>query len=273
MRLTRERCPLPLHLFEEIRTDSDWEVALRHFEIQAMMKPFPAGGFANALELGCGNGGSSLHLEDWCHRLTATDYDALKFRTAPTSKTSFVAIDAQELSPFQTGAMDLIFSSNLLEHLPDVEKCLRDCTRVLKRGGYAVHMMPNRTWKCLNLLLFYPLLVQGGCMKLLHPLVADGGKPHITVALDDNLHEVIERRSLVKRLLPQRHGFAKSHVDEWLRWNDRRWLRLFEASGLEVLRVVHLPFYFGHGYVFRRLLRLGNRLGLSSSTGYVMVKR
>ncbi len=41
----------------------------------------------------------------------------------------------------------LIYSSNLLEHIPDINCCLSECFRVLKPTGIMIHIMPTRLWK------------------------------------------------------------------------------------------------------------------------------
>ena len=47
---------------------------------------------------------------------------------------------------------DLIFSSNMLEHVHNVDKCLQECHRVLKRDGIMLHTMPGCWWKTANTL-------------------------------------------------------------------------------------------------------------------------
>jgi SAM-dependent methyltransferase len=51
-----------------------------------------------------------------------------------------------ELSPIEDNTVDVVFSSNLMEHLPgkrEVEQMLREARRVLKPGGQLMLMGPN----------------------------------------------------------------------------------------------------------------------------------
>lgn len=53
---------------------------------------------------------------------------------------------SSDLAPVAGGSVDVVFSSNLLEHLPskdDVLRTLVECHRVLRPGGKLVVLMPN----------------------------------------------------------------------------------------------------------------------------------
>jgi SAM-dependent methyltransferase len=58
----------------------------------------------------------------------------------------FLQIPSTDLSPVQSESVDLVFSSNFLEHLPDkgaVLTTLAECHRVLRPDGTMVVLMPN----------------------------------------------------------------------------------------------------------------------------------
>ena len=52
---------------------------------------------------------------------------------------------ATDLTSIQSNSVDLVFSSNLLEHLDNEElsKCMQEVKRVLKNGGLFITMQPN----------------------------------------------------------------------------------------------------------------------------------
>lgn len=49
---------------------------------------------------------------------------------------------ADDLFWFKDGVLNFIFSSHLLEHMPNIEKTLKEWLRVLKIGGYIVLYLP-----------------------------------------------------------------------------------------------------------------------------------
>jgi SAM-dependent methyltransferase len=57
----------------------------------------------------------------------------------------FLPIGAAALDPSKHGRFDLIFSVNVLEHIPDLEAAFRGMVSVLSADGRMVHLCPNYT--------------------------------------------------------------------------------------------------------------------------------
>lgn len=54
-----------------------------------------------------------------------------------------VFANAEDLSMFADGSMDFVFSSHVLEHMPDMANTLGEWGRVIKPGGYLVLYVPS----------------------------------------------------------------------------------------------------------------------------------
>ena len=195
--------------------------------------------FKLALELGTGDGGQSVTILQYCDKLICTEKDdrshawlgqtILERRLA---NVEYKLCDAQDLSQFDNGAFELIFSSNLLEHIPDVRRCLKECRRVLRDDGLMLHTMPSRWWKVFSSGL-----------------------------------------TLVKCKRPGIHGVSASQWREFRAFGSKVWSELIESVGLEVTRIVGLPFYVGHGNQFIPIVKAGNALNVSASYLYVIKKK
>lgn len=57
-------------------------------------------------------------------------------------KIQFRVVDAHNL-PFKAQEFDAVFSLEMLEHVYDPQKVLREARRVLKKGGYGVFLVPT----------------------------------------------------------------------------------------------------------------------------------
>jgi SAM-dependent methyltransferase len=101
---------------------------------------------ARVLELGAGGGflGARLEALGFTNVIltdfTATSLAALCGR-APSA--TLVACDAAAL-PFASGAFDVVISSDVIEHIPDVEAHIAEVVRVLTPGGSYLLKTPNR---------------------------------------------------------------------------------------------------------------------------------
>jgi len=95
------------------------------------------------LDVGCGMGEFLNHVR-CAHRVGIDLNPSMASSLAPGIE--FHAGDVRDLSFLGDGSQDLVFTSNLLEHLPskpDVEKLLSEIARVLRSGGHLVALGPN----------------------------------------------------------------------------------------------------------------------------------
>ena len=97
---------------------------------------------SDVLELGAG----------WCdfantitaRRVVAMDLDAVVHRAAADHVEAEIG-DCTDLSRFADGTFDVVFASNLLEHLerPAASQLLAEAARVLRPGGRLILLQPN----------------------------------------------------------------------------------------------------------------------------------
>jgi SAM-dependent methyltransferase len=128
------------HRFDEASREAKkrlWKVLVESF-FQKYATPAAA-----VLDLGCGFGEFLNHLR--CGRRIGVDLnpEATQY-LAPGIE--FHAGDVCKLPMIADASVDLVFSSNLMEHLPSkeaAEQMLREARRVLKPGGQLLLMGPN----------------------------------------------------------------------------------------------------------------------------------
>lgn len=122
---------------ERFRKDRLWQVLCQRV-LQKYVRPTDT-----VLDVACGLGEFSRHIQ--AQRKIAIDLNpaARKFLPEPIE---FHLGPANDLSFLPDAQVDVAFSSNFLEHLPDkatVDAVLREVRRVLKPGGRYVVIQPN----------------------------------------------------------------------------------------------------------------------------------
>jgi SAM-dependent methyltransferase len=115
----------------------------RHEAVYAAVRDRCAG--AVVLEAGCGEGYGADLLADVAAHVLALDYDALtaahvarRYPRVGIGRANLVAL------PVRDGACDAVVSLQVIEHLWEQERFLRECHRVLRPGGTLLLSTPNR---------------------------------------------------------------------------------------------------------------------------------
>jgi SAM-dependent methyltransferase len=97
------------------------------------------------LEMGCGEGGNLVHLAAVAPQtqLFGLDFSPAKARFAGRATSALtIAGDAARL-PFADSVFDAVLIRDLLHHLPDRVRALREARRVLRSGGRLTLIEPN----------------------------------------------------------------------------------------------------------------------------------
>jgi SAM-dependent methyltransferase len=143
-----------------MRIKADWTSYLHDLsrrEMDVVFRRCPRRLFKKGLELGAGDGFASTILAGYAEQLVCTELNAERLARSNKNNVVYKICDAEEVGEiFEAREFDMVFSSSLLEHLPDCERALRGVHRVLDDDGISIHLMPNRYWKLATILLHMP---------------------------------------------------------------------------------------------------------------------
>lgn len=115
---------------------------VREFEFNRILDYLTPG--AEILEIGGGTGYQAKRLQEHGFCVTSIDlpeslyFDKMVFPVKP--------YDGKTL-PFENARFDIVFSSNVLEHVLDVQGLCQEMKRVLKADGVCLHVMPTASWR------------------------------------------------------------------------------------------------------------------------------
>ena len=232
---------------------------LRECELRVFEQYFRPG--TRLLEIG---GGTGMQAK----RLSERGYDVVSIEV-PNSNYStdrvfpMIEYDGKAL-PFADGVFDVVFSSNVLEHVPRLDLLHAEIARVLTEDGFSVHAMPSATWRLWTTLANYVELVQ--CML-----------PILPQLLPQRFHRHERHRiryvcvQLAKLIImfgvSPRHGEVGNAFTELWTFSRLWWRRHFTQSGYEIVAIEPMRlFYTGHTLVGLRL-SFARRAGMARYLG------
>jgi SAM-dependent methyltransferase len=189
---------------------------IREDELQMAIGLLPSKG--RLLELGAGTGWQAKRLAQHGFEVTAVDVVPGVEGTLLTTYREnqvypIIDYDGYHL-PFPNETFDIIFSSNVLEHVPHDRAYQREIHRVLKKDGKVLHILPSATWRLFSTLTYF-----------------------IRALLNPSGHEIE---------WPPPHGEQGSLITEHYYFSRMAWTKFFQKTGWEIEQIAsNRLFYTG----------------------------
>jgi 2-polyprenyl-3-methyl-5-hydroxy-6-metoxy-1,4-benzoquinol methylase len=277
-----------------------WLHAYRKRETDLIFQKCPAKLFKSGCELGAGDGYQSTLLSRYVISLVSIEINPRLLQKTNIDGIEYRICSAEDaLSTFANNKFDIVFSSNLLEHVADPREALSGIHKVLKDDGVVISVMPAPFWKACQIVLYVPVHVlvivermtkAHGLKNMLFELLAiaretwqgiiTGSNATLTMNYEHELQNgnnpqiKAAKPSFFKSLImPLPHGVSQTHWEEFNVFKKKRWLDLFEKTGFDCFSVRKGPAASGYGLGWNRLAALCEKLGLASEYVYIAGKK
>lgn len=242
---------------------------IRLHELAETVSLLPATG--RILELGAGTGFQANELRRMGYSVTALDispYDEATSEYAAGRVFPVETYDGDKI-PYGDGHFDVVYSSNLMEHVRDTVNFLRESARVLPPGGRIVMVVPTTAWRFWSMAAHYAARGRSALRRL-------GGTPR---GSEDSTTESGSFGSYSERihwiLVPPPHGEVGSALTELVTYSRWGWRKVMRDAGLVVADEKPLGVFNTGEYLSRFSIRqriLVARFAGSASRAYLAFK-
>lgn len=205
------------------------------------------------LEIGCGDGCQSFILRTYSNYVVSTDI------TTEYGYTELNVLCNGEYLPFKDSQFDIVYSSNVLEHIRDKRKALNEMKHVLADDGTIIIMVPTSTVRILYACIYYPYMAYCFLRLILERIFQE----KVTIRK--------EKHPLTYYCLPLVHGTYRNIFEETKSYLIRNWVKLFRNDGLEVLKVVKTLLYAPLEFPLP-VIDL-SRVGICSTVAFILKKK
>lgn len=238
---------------------NDYLHAVRDFELESVLADFAGAKAGNSrlriLDIGAGTGRQAAQLHDRGFDVVAVDLPASAY--AHERVHPIVDYDGKQI-PLASDTVDVVFSSNVLEHVPDVEGLLGEMKRVLVPGGLAIHVLPTPAWRWWTTLTHYPWVAKRIVQRTFAGAAANGAEKGGAQP---------SRGALRSVLWPARHGERGTTLTEGLYYSERWWRRTFESAGFRVVETHPVGLFYTGSMLFAERIPIRRRQQMSRWLG------
>ena len=239
--------------------ESFFEV-LRLAEVEATLELFkeyaPEG--ARVLEVGAGRGWQARALARAGYSVEAIDLPATVEISNHARGRIFPITDYDGASvPFEPSAFDVVYSSNVLEHVVEFDRLNEELHRVLKPNGFAIHLVPTSLWRVSSILAYYPAQVVDLLRLLRRRVMADVSSGSEAGGAGRGVGVAISAK-ILRRLVPSAHGAIGNPATELFRYSRASWTDTFQSRGWKVVRYGQSDIWATGEYL------MGHRLSLEA---------
>lgn len=232
--------------------------AMRSGEIAKVITLFRPG--ARILEIGAGTGQQAAEIARHGFAVDAIEVGSSNYsgvRVFPIREYDGLHI------PYPDASFDIVFSSNVLEHVPHLSELNREIARVLKPGGYGLHVMPTPSWRFWTTLTSIP--------AALEHLLTRRGKAAPATGLSQSGSGGIGQQ--LRRHFG-RHGERGNVLSELWLFRPAWWRNAFRADGFEIVRDEPTGIYYSGNTMLGARLSIARRQELAAwlgSSGHIYV--
>jgi SAM-dependent methyltransferase len=249
---------------------------LRRAEFETIANLIEGAGLV--LEVGGGNGFQRLLLDRFAGRVVSID-----IKPHPEPVADVLIYDGHNI-PLGKGDADCIFTSNVLEHIVDLDGSLDEMRRVLSDNGSAIHVLPTSSWRIWTTITHYVALPKILLSRLIELRGMNAAAANRQVPAQTNGESPPPVRKtffkwkwLGSFLMSPRHGERGNRLTEVFYFRKRWWLQKFENTGWEVADSFPTGIFYSGNIVLGKSLPLNFRKKLSklfgSSTRVYVLKK
>lgn len=224
-------------------------LAIRLHELKAALALATIAPGSHFLEIGAGTGHQALALQELGHSVEAVDLDDSPYRDSRVfPMTTFDGVSL----PFDPCRFDVVFSSNVMEHVSHLEALLQESVRLLRPGGLSLHVIPTPTWRLWSYLTHFIWLPKRAISLLL-------GDQSDTKELGRLSQLQRSWVSAISTVIPRRHGAHGSAISELWRYRRKHWIDAFERAGLKFVNDAPAGLFYTNSQILGAHLSLSTR--------------
>lgn len=250
--------------------------SIRKKEIEAVLDFLKDKKVDSCIEFGAGDGYQTMLFSKRFNYYVSSDLNHKRLdKENFTQSVKYQNIDADNFDKnIFNKKFDVIFSSNMLEHLSKPDYFLKESSFILKEDGYAVHVIPSRLIKVSYILLHYFYLIRLFFNRIVNFKKNKKIFGGFSDKNENNINSINKKEvsKFKKIFFPQIHGNYKSHLKEFVAYGRKSWEKKFKDNGYSIVAHIKGPVFSGYGFGIGSIRKFLELFGFYSEHIFILSK-
>jgi len=223
--------------------DLEWLHLMRHDELDVALEKFPKGKNIKILELGSGDGYMGKCLTEQNYDVICTDINPKLPSMFPVRKIIDGKLD------FSSETFDLIFTSQVIAHVENLELFFDEVKRVLKKDGLMINLVPSTGWWIITNFWHY-VLTPYNFLKFLKKsnIKNNQGESNIKKT------EINLIKRIINYLFLHPLGNSSSFIYELKKFSKNSWIQLFKKYQFKIVEIDKSTYSYSGYFVLKMKL-------------------
>jgi ubiquinone/menaquinone biosynthesis C-methylase UbiE len=253
-----------------LKDKTSWWGEIRKNELNTALEIFPNQKNLEILEIGGRDGYQANIISKKGHKVTSIDINP--------SSSQFHLVQKGDITKlnFEDNSFDLIFSSNMLQEIYNIDEAFMEMKRVLKKDGTIVHIVPSSWWSLITNFWHYCLIPKYLVKSKKFQKVFQS-KTKIKNQKQGDKKEIKSVKNNIKQLFFHPLGANTSFIHEIFYFSNSYWKKVFTKNEFEIINKKNCPYFYSAYSIFRfkflKLRRFLAEIGLTSCYCYIMIKK
>ena len=246
-----------------------WWQKIRIEELETALEVFSNEKNLDILEIGGRDGFQANIISKKGHKVTSIDINPLLPHIHLVQKGDINKLD------FEDNSFDLIYSSNMLQEIHNIDEAFMEMKRVLKKDGIIIHIVPSSWWSIITNFWHY-CLIPKYLIKSNRFQQIFNSKKITNIDIQNNKQENKNSKSTtnLKKLFFHPLGANTSFVHEIFYFSKSYWKKSFNNNQFEIINEKNCPYFYSGYSVFRfkflSFRKFLGKLGMTSCFCFVM---
>ena len=221
-----------------------WWEKIRMEELETALEVFSHEKNLDILEIGGRDGFQANIISKKGHKVTSVDINPLSPQIHLVQKGDITKLD------FADNSFDLIYSSNMLQEIHNIDKAFMEMKRVLKKDGIIIHIVPSSWWSLITNFWHYCLIPKYLIKSNKFQRIFNSDKVN-EKDIEQNEERNKSSNTKFKKLFLHPLGANTSFIHEIIYFSKYYWKKSFIDSKFEIIDEKNCPYFYSGYSIFR----------------------